>query len=374
MRILLFIVFFGIISADAQIVLRGRKIVLPNGYVVTPTEIKDSTLAFVQTKGNDQTAQLGNSQLPYATIQAAVNAIHNLNKPGNVIIGIGEFVSPTTFYSNINLIGTSVPVFDWTITQTTKTSITYSTPTKLINGTILKGSLTIMDCENVGVFNLGIDVGSVFTGGNSSKEGNGLTIARTSGVSDGNTTFTPYNPIKGIVVKDVTVLLSSPNSMFHAGIFEGLHMPNIENMTVWGGVHGFAIKCTGAYFRNLTAYANAYDGIIVKSNNYAMCSDVLIDGFHIDALGAVTMAYGIVVDNKYYAGVMEAAQPLDNIVIKNGVVRGGNYSAILQSDFGQAITRLTLQSIKGDRPFGALNLATNSTITDCWNGATLIVP
>lgn len=319
-------------------------------------------IAFVTTTGNNGTAQVGNAAKPYLTIQAAVNALNSIGG-GNVMIDFGTYDSPTTFYSNIRLIGAGMPKFNADVEQTTTTSVTYEVPTSLVGGTILKNGVLMMDCESAGIFNLGIDVGSGFYPSGSTM--NGLAIANTKTISgDGDTTFTVYNQLKGIVVRDVIILMSSPSVSYHGFITEGLHGLYAENVTVWGGTHGYAHKGQKLTFRNLVSYENATDGLIIKSNNYAICSDVLVDGFRYIKSSTDPSTAAIVIQNK------STETPMDNIVIQNCDTGAATKTFACSSDFGAAITRSSLVNIKGVGTFTTTALASTKTFFACFSGNT----
>lgn len=321
-------------------------------------------IAFVTTTGNNSTAQVGNAGKPYLTIQAAINALHAIGG-GNVMIDFGTYDSPTTFYSNIRLVGAGLPKFNADVEQSTTTSVTYEAPTALVGGTILKNGLAIADCENVGVCNLGIDVGSGFFPAGSTK--NGLAIYRTADITgDGDTTFTVYNQLKGTIVRDVTILMSSPSVLFHGFITEGLHGLYAENVTTWGGTHGHAHKDQKSTFRNLVAYECATDGLIIKSNNYALCNDVLVDGFRYIKSSTDPATAAIVIQNK------STATPMDNIVIQNCDTGGATKAFKSVSDFGAIITRASLVNIKSSGTFDTAALASSKTFFACFNSTTPI--
>ena len=187
------------------------------------TPILPLTIVYVQTTGNNLTAQVGNISRPFLTIDAALDA---LPAGGGVIkIGVGSFSSPdkTKIKSNTAFIGSKEPVINSTVTiSTPNTRPTISAPTALINGTILTGEFTALNKSNITVENLGIDVGKTwvdtFNGG---VPVGGLVIA----------SVTATAPVKNITVNNVTALGYSAATAQHCMLFENIIDSKFKNLT-----------------------------------------------------------------------------------------------------------------------------------------------
>lgn len=323
-------------------------------------------VAYASNSGNNSTGAVGDASKPYLTIQAAINALNGVGG-GLVLLDYGTFASPTTTYSNIRVIGAGMPRYNWTISHTASDGTTsYTAPTKLISGTILQGTYNIVDCKNIGVCNLGVDVGSDYVGTDTTKEGNGLVIYRSASITgDDDITFNAYTPLEGVEVKDVIVLLKNASSAYHCFLMEGLFHPNVENVTTQYGVHGVAVKATGGTLKNLDTYNHVYDGLIIKGNNYALCSKVRVDGFRYTG-SSTNPSAAIVIQNKC------TVNDLSDVEVKNGFITGASVSVNFISDHGAPISRCTLSNIKGGGTFTNTSLATNRTFIDCWNGTTQV--
>jgi hypothetical protein len=257
--------------------------------------------------GNNSTAVVGNISLPFATIQAAHDALPS--RGGVIKLSVGSYAKPTSITKEVSLIGSGTPSPNWTVTQSTLSAVTYSTPTKLIGGTIILGGFHVQDVNNIKIKNLGIDNGSDYvTGGGTEYDALGILTSGTDETA--NTPSPSYTILKGIEIENVVLLAKNSASLYHALVLHDMNAPKVNNVLAINGVHGVAIKTTKGFFRNITTYNNDWDGIIVKSNNYSVASQNIIDGFNINNAGA-----GIIIENK--SGVQ-----MKNVTFSNGYING----------------------------------------------------
>lgn len=239
--------------------------------------------AYVETNGNDATAQIGNSRKAYLTIDAALDA---LPAGGGVIkIGVGSFASPTVskVKSNTAFIGSGKPYPDMTIAYTSDTAKpTISSPTKLVGGTILKGAFYIIKNSNTELRNLGIDVGKdyidTFKGGVAE---NGLVVTGNSIPELANTVD---DPLKGVLLSNISSLNYTYNSATHAILIQNVAGVQISNISTYYGEHGLVIKGTNVNVNGLEAYGHGSNGLIVKANTYSYCSDVNVSNVYISSI------------------------------------------------------------------------------------------
>ena len=232
--------------------------------------------AYVETNGNDATAQIGNSRKAYLTIDAALDA---LPAGGGVIkIGVGSFSSPATakIKSNTAFIGSKEPAVNSIVTiSTPNTRPTITSPTALINGTILTGEFSALNKSNITVQNLGIDVGKTwvdtFNGG---VPVGGLVIASIIATA----------PVKNITVNNVTVLGYSATASQHCMLFENIIYSKFNNLTTYYNVHGVVIKGLSINVDGINAYSHNNDALIIKSDIYAPTRDVSVNNVNISSL------------------------------------------------------------------------------------------
>lgn len=218
-------------------------------------------IAYVDANGNDATAILGNIRKPYLTIDAALDALPSTG--GIVKIGVGVFNSPTEskIKSNTAFIGSKEPITDAVMTISTPTSRpTYAVPTRLVNGTILRGQFSILNKSNIKVENLGVDVGSywvdTFNGG--SKVG-GLILA----------SIVSNIPIYNCNVNNVTILGYSAATADHCFLFENIHDSQFSNLTSYYNTHGLVFKGYNLLLDGYNGYSHGADALIIKSDTYA---------------------------------------------------------------------------------------------------------
>ncbi|MGB4897977.1 MAG: hypothetical protein WBP57_06055, partial [Ignavibacteria bacterium] len=233
-------------------------------------------IAYVDVNGNNTTGVLGNIRKAFLTIDAALDALPATG--GVVKIGIGSFNSPTSakIKSNTSFIGAKEPVINSTVTiSAPNTRPTITSPTALINGTILTGEFSALDKNNIVVSNLGVDVGKTwidtFNGGVSV---GGLVIA----------SITSTSPIKNIYVSNVTVLGYAPATAQHCMLFENIIDSKFDNLTTYYHVHGIALKGLNITMNGLNLYSHNNDGLIIKSDIYAPTRDISVNNVNINSL------------------------------------------------------------------------------------------
>ena len=271
------------------------------------TPILPLNIVYVQTTGNNLTAQVGNISRPFLTIDAALDA---LPAGGGVIkIGIGSFSSPdkTKIKSNTAFIGSKEPIINSTVTiSTPNTRPTISSPTALINGTILTGEFLALDKSNITVENLGIDVGKTwvdtFNGG---VPVSGLVIS----------SVTATAPIKNITVNNVAVLGYSATTSQHCMLFENIVDCKFSNLTTYYNVHGVVIKGLSVNVDGISAHSHKNDGLIIKSDIYAPTRDISVNNVNISSLSGYEGG-GIILEEGVNGSSLLERVSLNNVNLK----------------------------------------------------------
>ena len=240
--------------------------------------VNSSKIAYVESVGNDTTAELGNFRKPFLTINAALDALPSTG--GIIRIGIGTFLSPLTskVKSNCKFFGSGKPNTDSTITiisQMVQPLIT--SPTKLLGGTILLGTFDGSLKDNIEIHDLGVDCGLDYC--NTYKAGvaqEGVFFAQLYNPlggfpsSDGQhqlQTLSP--PRKGVVINNVSALCMSSTALVHAMLVENTIDAKISNVSTYFGVFGLVIKSIGATAVNYDGHGHGWGGVVIKSNDYA---------------------------------------------------------------------------------------------------------
>jgi hypothetical protein len=190
-----------------------------------------------------------------AAFTAAVNAL----APGGSLLlsnstyrtAYGTYAAPMT-KGNIKIKGTKMPSFN-------------SGYTGLENGTIIQGGF-IIKADYVEVTDLGVDSGSaVCTALYSGVAQEGFAWFDTDNVAGGN-------PWKNPVAHNISAICKNSTSTVHAVAFEHIDGGDISNIHTAYGVHGIVFKATNTNATQLYALSAGWEGLIIKSDDYAPCA------------------------------------------------------------------------------------------------------
>jgi len=320
--------------------------------------VKKTGFAYVDVAGSNATGVVNDAAKPFLTLDAAYSALPAAG--GVIAVGVGVFSKLTTITKPISIIGCGVPSPDWTITQANLSTVTRSNPTKLLGGTVIKGGMDFLSLSNIKIFNLGIDVGSEYVLGGGTVS-NGLGFANSTNSEQFNTPSPSYVLVTGIEIRNVICLLPNANSLFHGFVAENTFGMVVENLTTIFGVHGVAIKTTKAHLKNINCFNHGVDGIIVKSNNYSVTSQNVIDGFNIN-----DCATGIILEAKNNATFRD-------VKICNGYINGGTNAVNVtksnnQEFFNCVFDNVTVRGVSANY----FMLSTNYVLKGCFAEDTYI--
>lgn len=309
-------------------------------------------VAWVTSNGNNGTALVGSIGAPFLTIDAAMDALPAGG--GTIIIGVGEFAAPddVSWKNNVTLIGTQIPKYNWTISQATGTSVTYTAPTALVGGTIIKGGININNLGNIGIFNLGIDVGSAYTGGGGTNE-NCIGFALST---SGTGVTPPLSIMNGFYAKDLILLGPSAGSAFHCIVIENINNAVMDNIQTCYHTHGIVTKGCNTSISNVKCYSHNDDAIIIKSNNYSIQSRCTLNNFILTSASGYEGA-GLKIEN---------ASSSDNgtIAVTNGIIFKCSYGVLSTGTLPHVnISNVICKDISGDG-FSIAGLI-DSKISDC---------
>lgn len=260
-----------------------------------------TSVAFVETAangGSDSTGLLGLYNRPFATINAALDALPSTG--GIIYIGIGDFDAPTDdilsgaidpaskLKNNVSFIGTQMPWIDSTYTVNTfPTYPSISAPTKLQNGTVIKGGIHFVGRNRIRMKNLGVDVGSAFctaTGGSYASGGNCLAFVDDSSILG---TQPPVAVNYGLIVENVITLGQNATAAFHGLTLGSVLECKVDGLYTFFNTWGVAAKTQGSSFKNIFAHGHTNGGFIFKSDTYGPCQMNTLDGFFIQQIAGV---------------------------------------------------------------------------------------
>jgi hypothetical protein len=247
--------------------------------------------AFVDENGSNLTGVLGNPNKPFASPEAACNALPSTG--GFVVIGVGSFFSPPkdAIKDNTKFIGTGKPITNSIYSYTSiGVQPTISSPTKLVGGTILLGMFDGSLKDGIELHNLGVDTGldwcNTYNGGVATDAirfaqlfGSGLPSADGQHQLQSNS-----RPRTGVVINNVSALAKSSDSAVHAMLVENCQNPKVSNVSTYYGYYGLVIKAIGANINGLDAHGHGVDGLILKSNDYAYCQSVSVSNVYITSI------------------------------------------------------------------------------------------
>jgi hypothetical protein len=327
-------------------------------------------VAYVDTLGNDGAGVVNNPAKPFATIDAALIATSSLFIC-TIKIGMGTFDSPDSanLRSNILFEGSGMPVANDSVTVNAFYNNTIQAPTKLIGGTILRGSFIIpYNRENIHCKSFGVDVGSNWvTNFNSGVEVDGFLCAQLFNPAGGlpsadgkHQLQVNTKPRRGMLFKDIRVLLSSPTSAFHAFLIENTINPIADNIYTTYGFAGVVIKSIGGIYTNLHTRGHGTYHIILKSNDYSHCYGVVVNGFECGPSSGGANGIGVTMDQGdagspgiYWCNVSNGFINLtsgglsltgDNMNVSGiNIVQGGSVlsSALIRSNVSNIVNRLS---------------------------------
>jgi hypothetical protein len=327
---------------------------------------------WVDTSGSDATGQAGSPTQRFRTI---IEALKALGAAGGVVhLGLGDFDSPpaSAIVSNTSFRGSGKPVFDAYYIISPSNELYFSAaPTKLVGGTVLKGTLDCSLKDNIKLLDLGVDVGSAWcaakNGGNATE---GLLFAQAYNLAGGVNSYDGVHTDQlnsrqrtGVVVHNVTCLCRDAFAQVHAALFENLVAPLITNVTTAFGVHGIILKTAGGLASNLQAFGHGLNGLILKTNSYAyqqhtQVSDVLIgtvvqgegggirftdgDASALSVVYDLNLSHFKIIGTSF--GVVNEGPSFDGLTMHDGTVsfctgEGVNLSNLMNSDVHHVTAR-----------------------------------
>ncbi|OIZ32650.1 hypothetical protein BEH70_25650 [Citrobacter freundii] len=150
----------------------------------------------------------------------------------------------------------------------------------LTGGSVIRGRFNVW-AHNFQIENIGFDMGktyveSKYPGKNPAADPHPL-----GGTWDAFAFATPNDgsgPRRNVRIKNIVGLLYNSATTGHAVLMEGISEGSAENTVAIYGIHGNVIKAIQFHAKNLTSYGQNTNGTIIKSDTYALCGDVVVEG------------------------------------------------------------------------------------------------
>lgn len=220
------------------------------GYSAVGSSLLGSSV-WVESWGNDTTAVVGRRERPFATINAALDALPATG--GSIYLGVGRFAplngvrsTPNKMKDNVRFFGSGMGDYS-------------SDSTTIVGGTIIDGPIII---ENSGVkfYNLGVDSGTAVCATRYS----GAPQEGLCWVNNGFVMNKP--PLPGCGAHNVISLCQSSVAAMHSFLFENLIDVQVSNIRSRYGIHGIVFKGYGGTATNLIASGHNNNAVIIRSN------------------------------------------------------------------------------------------------------------
>lgn len=281
----------AIISFLRDAATQSRTRTLPDVDGTIAMQTNRTAVAYVETDGSDTTGAVGKPDRPFATIGAALDALPSTG--GVIRIGIGDFDAPpddqsgsSKLKNNVVYIGAKRPWIDSTYSVNTFPTIpSHTAPTKLQNGTVIKGKMAHIGRNNIEFHNLGVDVGSAFCtaqGGGYASGANCLAFAD----ANSGTGSAPTTIHKGLLIDNVVLLGQSATSAFHCLVIESAFKCKVSNVYTFFNTWGVAAKTQHSIFENIFCAGHNNGGFIFKGDVYAGCQGNILNNFQIGSIAS----------------------------------------------------------------------------------------
>lgn len=275
--------------------------------------------AWVEVAGSDSTGVVGNPGKPFATINAALDALPSTG--GDIFLGVGRFdpvagdvigtggstLNPSSkFKSYVRFYGSGKPVLD-----------SETAPTTLIStsGTVINGPFYVHSTHHgIKLFNLGIDGGSAIC---TALYGGGA-ISSLVWANVGQIDSLP--PCQNAEAHNVIALAQSPTAAVHSGpLFENCIDAVSSNTTSIYGTHGFVSKSVRGRFNKIDSRGHASTCVIFKesniNNNTAPCYDNVVSDVLMGQISSGDTPFGMIFETA-------STRPLQRISVSNLISSG----------------------------------------------------
>lgn len=274
--------------------------------------------AWVETGGNDATGVLGNPAKPFATLDAAFNALPSTG--GDIHVGIGTFAPVSG-----DFLGTSITLNAGSVLKSYTRILgsgmprpdSETAPTTLVgtSGTVIKAPFAIHSTHHyIQLFDLGIDGGSAVC--SALYGGSAVNVLLWANVGQINSLAQNL----GARAENVMCLAQYAGAAVHSGpMFENCLRPYSKNTKSWFGTHGFSAKSIGGIFSGIDSRGHSAECVIFKESNddndTAPCYDNVMSDVVMGEIGTGDTPVGLSLETA-------STRPLERISISNVVAKG----------------------------------------------------
>lgn len=208
----------------------------------------------------------------FSSLRAAIESLPLTG--GKIVVPEGVFEAGDWTYNsnymskpNVAIIGEKMPTWNEDLSA-------------LTGGSIINGRFNIW-AHNFQIENIGFDMGKTYVESKYPGKDPTTDAHPLGGTWDAFAFASPNNgtgPRRNVRIKNIVGLLYNSATVGHAVLMEGISEGSAENTVALYGVHGNVIKAIQFHAKNLTSYGQSVNGTIIKSDTYALCGDVVVDG------------------------------------------------------------------------------------------------
>lgn len=208
----------------------------------------------------------------FSNLHDAIDALPSTG--GKIVVPEGVFDCGDWTYAgnymskpNVAIIGEKMPTWN-------------SDLSALTGGSVIRGRFNVW-AHNFQVENIGFDMGKSYVESKYPGKNPAVDPHPLGGTWDAFAFATPNDgsgPRRNVRIKNIIGLLYNSAAVGHAVLMEGISEGSADNTVAIYGIHGNVIKAIQFHAKNLTSYGQTTNGTIIKSDTYALCGDVVVEG------------------------------------------------------------------------------------------------
>lgn len=222
--------------------------------------------------------QIANGYMPvynlalFTSLKAAIDSLPSTG--GVIYVPTGRFEAGNWNYNtsymskpNVKIIGEKMPVYNNTLTA-------------LEGGSVITGRFNAW-ADNFQIENVGFDMGKTYC--DAKFPGANFTTAShpNGGTWDAFAFASPQDGSparRNVVIENVIGLLYNSVTVGHAVLCEGIRGGRADNLIAVYGIHGVVFKCMEFQAFGVKSYGQSTNGLIIKSDDYAVCGRLYATG------------------------------------------------------------------------------------------------
>lgn len=222
--------------------------------------------------------QVANGYMPvvnlalFTSLKAAIDSLPSTG--GTIYVPAGRFEAGNWNYNtaymskpNVRIIGEKMPVYNNMLTA-------------LEGGSVITGRFNVW-ADNFHIENVGFDMGKTYC--DVKFPGANFTTAShpNGGTWDAFAFASPQDGSparRNVVIENVIGLLYNSVTVGHAVLCEGIRGGRADNLIAVYGIHGVVFKCMEFQAFGVKSYGQSTNGLIIKSDDYAVCGRLYATG------------------------------------------------------------------------------------------------